>query len=149
MSVAELVDHIRIDFHLVELELMKSLATSMDRLRGSSHPAWTSLCDAFQVVADELTAHMEKEEKVLFPWIRAGRGDLAHAPIRVMVLEHAETLGRLDALRERVRALGSASEADRLPAEVASALASLDRHVREHVHLENDVLFPRALRGES
>jgi len=146
MTIAELVDHIRSDFHLVELALMRDLAGSMQRLRHPPRPSLTAVCDAFQVLAEELTAHMEKEEKVLFPWIRAGRGDLAHAPIRVMLLEHRETLERLDALRDRTRALGS--QGDTLPAEVASALDSLDRHVREHMHLENDFLFPRALRGE-
>lgn len=148
MTVAELVDHIRTDFHLVELELMNALAASMDRLRRPPRPSLTPVREAFDVLAEELKTHMEKEEKVLFPWIRAGRGDLAHAPIRVMLLEHRETVALLDTLHERTRDLAAAGTAGDLPADVASALELLDRHVREHMHLENDVLFPRALRGE-
>lgn len=148
MTVAELVDHIQHDFHQVERALMERIASSMAELPDPPRVQLAPLRDAFAALADELRSHMEKEEKVLFPWIRAGRGDLAHAPVRVMALEHRETEALLDALRDRLRTIESGGHPTRLPAPVASALASLDRHVREHMHLEDDVLFPRALRGE-
>lgn len=148
MTVAELVDHIQSGFHQVERVLMERIAESMVGLREPPRAATASVCDAFEALAEGLRSHMDKEEKVLFPWIRAGRGDLAHAPVRVMALEHRETVALLDTLRERVRTLDSAGHTRHLPNELASALESLDHHVREHMHLEDDVLFPRALRGE-
>lgn len=134
----ELVDHIVGAFHTVELREMAELA---DLLGASGTPA--DLADAVAHLRGDLTEHMAKEETVLFPWLRSGRGDLARTPIQVMVMEHDATLRLLN----RVRALRLAAVAT-LPHGVVDRLAQLDRHVREHMHLENNVLFPRALRGD-
>lgn len=140
--LAELVDHIVGAFHAVEQR-------QMNRLQGLLQAAVAGrpgLADLAAVLADlriELTEHMAKEETVLFPWIRSGRGDLARTPIQVMLMEHESALRLLN----RARAL-SVAMAPAPPAEIADELAALDRHVREHMHLENNVLFPRALRGE-
>jgi iron-sulfur cluster repair protein YtfE (RIC family) len=54
----------------------------------------------FDAIAVELEERLVKDERVLFPWIRAGRGATALAPIRAMGREHEETLARLARLRE-------------------------------------------------
>jgi regulator of cell morphogenesis and NO signaling len=109
----------------------------------AQRPGLADLADVLAELHLELTEHMGKEETVLFPWIRSGRGELARTPIQVMMMEHESALQLLN----RLRALRVAA-ATTLPAEIADHLSALDLHVREHMHLENNVLFPRALRGE-
>jgi iron-sulfur cluster repair protein YtfE (RIC family) len=60
-----------------------------------------------------------------------------------MMMEHDATLRLLNHVRA-LRQDAAASAAT----EVVDRLCELDRHVREHMHLENNILFPRALRGD-
>ncbi len=90
-------------------------------------------------------AHLEKEEKILFPMIRAGRGASASAPIRVMEMEHedhGEALARLRVLTaNRTAPAGSCATWRAL----YLRLEELESELMDHIHLENNVLFPRAL----
>lgn len=145
--LANLVDHIVGAFHTVEQREMNQLHDLLTDL-GARRPGAAEQHDLAGAVADlrsELMEHMAKEEAVLFPWLRSGRGALARTPIQVMMMEHEATLRLLN----RVRALRQAFAAAAAPAaEIVDRLSELDRHVREHMHLENNILFPRALRGE-
>jgi regulator of cell morphogenesis and NO signaling len=145
--VAELVDHIVSVFHAVEqrelADLQEALRAAAGRQPGSA--ALDDLADAIARLRVDLCEHMAKEETVLFPWLRSGRGDLARTPIQVMMMEHDATLRLLNhvrALRQTWVATAPAA------AEIVERLTALDRNIREHMHLENNVLFPRALRGE-
>lgn len=124
-----------------------------------------AICDTLAPVADhfypmqeELELHMHKEEMMLFPAIeqmaRPGGvamfpfGSLSN-PIRVMMAEHDSAF---DALAEIRRATGNYSlsaDAGAIQRELYDGLEALERDLREHVHLENDILFPRALGLES
>lgn len=147
--LGELVDHILVAFHDVErLEM-----DAVHDLLGATAPtpphlaARNELAEAFSRLRTELTEHMAKEEAVLFPWLRSGRGDLARTPIQVMMMEHESTLRLLNEVRGRLRVL--TATAPLRAADLAGRLAEFDHHVREHMHLENNVLFTRALRGEA
>jgi regulator of cell morphogenesis and NO signaling len=143
--LAELVDHLVGAFHTVEQRQMSRIEELL-QAAAAKRPGIAELADVFAHLRSELTEHMAKEETVLFPWIRSGRGDLARTPIQVMMMEHESALQLLN----RVRALrqAPAATAPPLAAEIVERLGDLDRHVREHMHLENNVLFPRALRSE-
>ena len=143
--LAELVDHIVGAFHSVEQREMTQLEELLLAAaeRRPAVAAQADLAAAFARLRTDLTEHMAKEEAVLFPWLRSGRGDLARTPIQVMILEHEATLRLLNHVRALRQACAAAA-----PVEVIDRVAALDRHVREHMHLENNVLFPRALRGE-
>lgn len=134
----ELVDHLVDAVHAAERPQMAEL----ERLL-SAKGIPDDLVAAFARLRVELSEHMDKEETVLFPWLRSGRGDLARTPIQVMLLEHDATLRLLNHVRALRLAAGAA-----LPPGVAERLSGFDRHLREHMHLENNLLFPRALRGE-
>ena len=145
--LADLVDHIVGAFHTVEQREMNHLHDLLTEVgvRRPNVVEQNDLADAFARLRTELTEHMAKEETVLFPWLRSGRGDLARTPIQVMMMEHDATLQLLN----RVRALRQAfAAAPASVTEIVDRLCALDRHVREHMHLENNILFPRALRGE-
>ncbi len=152
MTVSALVDHLLSHFHRIELAEMRRLEALLRSAPRGLNSRLAEVGAAFAAFKSDLEAHMEKEETVLFPWIRAGRGDLAHTPIRVMVMEHRETLALLDRLRALTDALDAGDESnehDGLVGEVKLGLLRLDCHTREHMHLENEILFPRALRGGS
>ena len=146
--LANLVDHIVGAFHTVEQREMNHLhdllADAAARRPGVVEQA--DLAAAFAELRTELTEHMAKEETVLFPWLRSGRGDLARTPIQVMMMEHESTLRLLNRVRALRQAFATVTPAP--AAQIVDRLSELDRHVREHMHLENNVLFPRALRGE-
>jgi len=93
----------------------------------------------------ELLFHMMKEENVLFPLIDAGRGSTALLPINAMVMEHnvhGENLEKLHQLTGDFRA-----PPDACPTWTAlyAGLEKLEEELMEHIHLENNILFPRAL----
>jgi regulator of cell morphogenesis and NO signaling len=96
---------------------------------------------------DELESHMQKEEHVLFPLILAGRGALAAAPIRVMEREHEDHGRNLERLRELAHDFAPPLDACGTWRALYLGLEELEREIMEHIHLENHVLFPRALRA--
>lgn len=147
--IGELLDHIVSEYHVPlhrELIGLISLAskvlaahggTDFDRLDG--------LRDTLVEFAGELGAHMRKEEEVLFPWIRQGNGRTAGNPIRVMNREHEEAAGMLAKLRDLTDDFEPPDYACPTTRALWEALSRLDSDLREHIHIENNVLFPRAL----
>jgi regulator of cell morphogenesis and NO signaling len=116
----------------------------------------------FATLNDELTGHMMKEEMMLFPHIvaaeanrRSGAAPPASCfasirfPIRQMEAEHG-VAG--DALRKMRAATGGyVLPPDSCPTLRAlyEELQHLEDDLHEHIHLENNILFPRAIRAES
>jgi regulator of cell morphogenesis and NO signaling len=163
-GLAKLIDHI-LDTHHVftrnELENLEPLMDKVVRVHGEGHPELILLKDAFEELADDLRPHMLKEEQVLFPFIEdlircsvAGtvpalpHFGTVNNPIRMMMIEH-DNAG--DILR-KMRKLAN----DYQPPEGACPsytglfyrLEELERDLHEHIHLENNVLFPRAVELE-
>jgi regulator of cell morphogenesis and NO signaling len=95
----------------------------------------------------ELEAHMMKEERILFPLIRQGRGSSAVAPVSVMEHEHDSAAGALRRLRDLTDGYEAPPEACNTWRALWHGLADLERAMHEHIHLENNVLFPGALSG--
>lgn len=138
-----------------ELPLLSALAGKVDGVHAARHPELRETRALVDELRADLEPHLDKEERVLFPAIRAvveeGRqvfpfGPLAN-PIRMMTVEH-DRVGEL--LEELRRATGDYS----VPADACASYRSLygrlealehDTHV--HVHKENHVLFPAALRA--
>lgn len=150
-----LIDHIVSTYHDVlreELPRLETLAARVLRVHGGREPGRLGRIEA--IVAElsaDLNEHMRKEELVLFRMIRAieaksvtgGRG--ISAPIRVMEWEH----DRAGELLAELRSITGGFEAPRWACETLRALyhglAELEASMHMHVHLENNVLFPRAL----
>ncbi len=106
-------------------------------------------CEILQTVlpdlATELNAHLAKEENVLFPWILQGNGRTAGNPIRVMQLEHDSAAAALRSVKEATNGHTLPGDASSEATALYESLRKLDRDLREHIHLENNILFPRAL----
>jgi regulator of cell morphogenesis and NO signaling len=145
----DLIEHILAVYHRPldeELPRIEAMARKVHSVHGDKDPEGLGemLATVLALKAD-LEPHMEKEEQILFPMILSGQGAMAGGPVHVMEAEHEEVGGLL----RRLRALTN----DYTPPEGACntwtalwhALADLERSLHQHIHLENNILFPGAL----
>lgn len=140
--------------------IARHLATAVDA-DGARHPELARVADCFQDVVAQLSHHMVKEEQVLFPYVR----DLAKAvdngertrspfgtvanPIRMMEREHQEVADAMALIRELTRGYAAPAHGSVAHTAAMAELDEFERDLHEHVHLENDVLFPAAMRLEA
>ena len=145
----ELIDHILSAYHeplSEELPRLEALARKVVGVHGGRDPKmFEDLLDTFLALKAELEQHMMKEEQILFPLIRSGRGQLAAGPIEVMEAEHSSAGAALLHLRALTGAYHPPAEACTSWKALWHGLAALESSLHQHIHLENNILFPRAL----
>lgn len=145
----DLIQHILTTYHVPlkeELPRLEAMARKVVDVHGQVQPeTLPQLLEVYLALAQELEEHMEKEEQVLFPMIQDGRGSSAGDPVASLEHEH-ESAGRALA---RLRIL---TDGYRVPEEACNTwralwhgLAALEESLHQHIHLENNILFPRAL----
>jgi regulator of cell morphogenesis and NO signaling len=161
MGLAELADHIERTHHdylRSELPRLAEMAVRVARKHGHRDPRLSGVRDTFLGLAEEMFSHMHKEEKVLFPLIRQLEGGAEAAsfhcgslanPIQQMEHEHDSAGGALGRLRELTDAYTPDDNACNTHRALLAGLAELETDMHQHVHKENNVLFPRALRLEA
>jgi regulator of cell morphogenesis and NO signaling len=147
-SQADLIAHLLSRHHAplrAELVRLQGLAVKVLRVHGAKDPArLAAVAETFAELKEELEPHLEKEERVLFPWLLSGRPVLPEGPLARMTAEHAQTgqlLARLRALTCDYAVPEGACSSWRA---LWGGLEVLDRDLHEHIHLENNVLFRRA-----
>lgn len=151
--LADLIDHILETYHrplVDELPRIEAMARKVHAVHGPKDP--DRLLAVAQTVSElraELEPHMQKEEMILFPMIRSGRGPMAGGPVHVMTMEHEQAGALLATLRELTDGYTVPEGACTTWTALWHALADLERSLHEHIHLENNILFPRALAGRS
>ena len=133
-----------------ELPRLHAMAERVAQVHGGHTPALVEMFYIFLAIEEELTLHITKEEKVLFPAIVAMtqgetlRGNL-DAPIECMIHEHGEVGAALARLRELSHGFTPPPDACNTYRALFAGLRDLEQDVHRHVHLENAVLFPAAL----
>ncbi len=163
-SVTELTRHIVDDHHSYirrETPRLISICARVVARHGAAHPEVKSIQELFQALTDELSLHMMKEENVLFPYLAQMEAALSEGravppamfgsvemPISRMLADHDDA----GALTARIRSLsgGLVAPADACPTYRAlyRGLEDFERDLHQHVHLENNILFLRALELE-
>jgi regulator of cell morphogenesis and NO signaling len=157
----ELLDHIvsrHHDYLRRELPRLSDLASRVREAHAAKHPELERVEEQLGSLRFELESHLQKEEQVLFPLIRAmEEGDdasPAHCgsvanPIAVMESEHDEAGEALRNLRSWTG--GYTPPADACPTYHAflAGLAALESDLHVHIHKENNILHPRAMALES
>jgi regulator of cell morphogenesis and NO signaling len=161
--IPRLIDFILSTHHAYVRSAMPDIARHLAKLtevHGARHPELSRVVAYFDQIVGDLSQHMMKEEQVLFPYVRelaereesCGRtqspfGTVAN-PIRMMEREHQEVGDAMRIIRELTR--GYAAPEDGCTTYVISMaeLHEFERDLHRHVHLENNVLFPAALRIE-
>ncbi|HOA72060.1 MAG TPA: iron-sulfur cluster repair di-iron protein [Phycisphaerae bacterium] len=159
-SLTELADHIVQTHHAylkTELPRLEAIVDKVTNVHGERHPEMHQVRSVFQGLKDELESHLAKEEQVLFPMIRelerAGSRPSFHCgsianPISVMEYEHDGAGNALASLRQLTRDYSTPADACNTWRAMADGLRQLEEDLHLHIHKENNILFPRALKLE-
>ncbi|HTZ48654.1 MAG TPA: hemerythrin domain-containing protein [Verrucomicrobiae bacterium] len=165
VSLAQLCEHILEAHHSYVRRAIQQLNPQIEelaRVGGRSHAELPVLRNVFQRLAEELGSHLMKEERILFPYIEqlehaASSGKQATAPmfgtvrnpIRMMVSEHDGAEGLLLEMRNITRDYRVPVNAGAKWESIYRALREFEADLSQHIHLENDILFPRAIELEA
>ncbi|MCA9322944.1 MAG: iron-sulfur cluster repair protein YtfE [Planctomycetes bacterium] len=147
-DVNELIQHILDRYHepaRPEIARLAQMAVKVEAVHAERPDVPRGLAAQLTRMVQEIDEHFCKEEQVLFPMVLRGHGAMAGAPIHVMGQEHDDHGENL----RRVRALAN----DLVPPADACAtwralylgLEQFELELMEHIHLENNVLFPKIL----
>jgi regulator of cell morphogenesis and NO signaling len=160
-----LADYIEKKHHRYVENTTQSLIEYLNKIckvHGSNHPELFVINEEFNASAKELAAHMKREELILFPFIRKmvtvknNQQQLPHPgfgtvknPIQMMMEQH-------DIEGERFRKIAGLCNNYTPPADACntysvtlSLLKEFENDLHLHIHLENNILFPKALLLES
>lgn len=164
-TLTDLIGHILDQHHVYtndEMARLEPLTEKVIAAHGVNHPELLVIRDLLQLLFADLRQHMFKEEQVLFPYVleldkaaTLGRQlpsscfGTVNNPIRMMTTEH-DNAGEI--LREVRRVTSNYS----VPADgcisyrtLYEALEEFERDLHQHIHLENNLLFPKAIQLEA
>ena len=160
-GVGELIDHIVVTHHEYlrrELPRLHELMGKVVNAHAERHPEVHDVALALEAIEEDLLPHLLKEEHALFPMAKelvAADGPVTFGvcsvlhPIRVMHTEHDEVGELLATLHHRTNCFTPPDDACPTWQALYAGLAELEHDVHTHVHLENNVLFPKILELEA
>ena len=143
---ASLCDHIVERYHDVDRHDLPEFVRLARRVESvhRDHPlAARGLADALEAISEKLLDHMTKEEKILFPAIRGGFAGSLFGPIAVMRHEHGHYGEEMRAIEALAHGFEPPEDACNSWRALYSGLDTFAAEFAEHIHLENNVLFPR------
>ena len=159
-----LINYIVQNHHAYVTKMTPILYTHTQKIaamHGSNHPEVIQIAKHFETVAVEMQQHMKKEEEVLFPFINAlftakktNRFDLipqfgsVQNPIRMMELEHQHAGDEMFAIRSLSNYYSLPEDACTTYRVTYQELQDFEVDLHRHVHLENNILFPNAVKME-
>ena len=144
-SPSALIDHILQryhDVHRAQLPELIRMARRVEAVHRDNPDVPAGLADHLEAMEQELLSHMAKEEQVLFPMLKRGANPLVGQPIGMMRAEHVdhgEALDKLNALTNDATPPQGACNTWRA---LYAGIAQLGDDLINHIHLENNVLFP-------
>jgi len=160
-TLTALIQHIVRTHHAYvrsELPQLQSMAERVAAKHGPTHPETISVQRTLAQLADELNLHLNKEERILFPYIedleQSHNQDAAppsacfasvEGPIQVMINEHEAAATLLGEMRAATHGFVPWPEACPTTVGLYYGLDAFERDLHRHVHLENNLLFPRAI----
>lgn len=162
--LADLIAHIKGSHHQYtreEIARLRPLLEKVCGVHGKNHPELLQIREVFEGLAQELTSHLMKEEMVLFPYvvrmeeaviqkepvIPAPFGTVQN-PVSMMEHEHDSAGNALRAMREASKGYSAPAEACVSYKTLYQALSEFESDLHQHIHLENNILFPRAIAME-
>jgi len=149
--LAEIIDHILVRYHDRHREQLPELilqATKVERVHADKPNVPNGLAKYLTMLHQELSSHMMKEEQILFPMIKRGMGTQANGPISVMESEHDDAGELLEVIKHTTNNVTPPPEACTTWKAMYNGINELIDDLMNHISLENNVLFPRALAGE-
>ncbi|MEQ5401365.1 iron-sulfur cluster repair protein YtfE [Providencia rettgeri] len=147
----EIIDFIIVRYHDRHREQLPELilqAQKVEHVHVNKPSVPKGLSKYLEALLEELTSHMMKEERVLFPMIKNGMGRNAAGPISVMEQEHDDAGDILEAIKGITNNVTPPPEACTTWRVLYNGINELIDDLMNHINLENNLLFPRALAGE-
>ena len=141
-----LIDHILTRYHDVHRVRLPELIRMAHRVEAvhRAHPELPAgLGDLLEKIQQELLSHMQKEEAILFPLLKSGANPFVGQPIGMMRAEHVDhgaALNRLNALTHDAAPPAGACNTWRA---LYAGIAQFGDDLVQHIHLENNLLFPQ------
>lgn len=161
LSLAELADHIVSTHHEYVKKESPQIAAYLHQVaskHNNRHPEVNKIVELFTVVKEEMEQHMRKEELILFPRIKELetyaalpgkpiRLTLAYlqSPIYMMETEHEQAGSIMNAIRMITNNYTPPPDVCTTYKLSFASLHEFEKNLHQHVHLENNLLFPRAI----
>lgn len=157
MNASELISYILIHHHFYTKQHMPLILGHLEKVafkHGERYPYMSKVATLFSNLHEEMLQHMEKEERILFPAIKElekQTGDETKSflkfiaqPIAVMETEHEEAGNILAQIRELTNNFTPPEDACTTFRISLMELHEFENNLHQHVHLENNILFPSA-----
>ena len=164
MELDGLIDHIINTHHKYVTEalpLLDEFSAKVARVHGDANPEVIEIANHYREVANELRMHMHKEEGILFPYIvqlaKANRNNdpiapspfgTVRNPINMMESEHDSAGGSMAAIKELSTDYTPPEHACNTYRVLYAKLKEFEGDLHQHIHLENNILFPKAIKLE-
>lgn len=166
VSISELAEHIVNRHHAYlreQFPRLKNLADKVCHAHKKNHgPILSDLNKIFENLRTDIEMHLLKEEQILFPMIKeieafaAGKGPkptvhcgTVENPIRQMKLEHDAAGNLLAQMRNITQNYELPDDACESFKALYEGLQELEEDLHEHIHLENNILFPKSIKLEN
>lgn len=163
-SLASLMDHIVEKHHAycrVEVSRIEPLLDKVVQVHAAAHPELRRIKTLFSELRQELLMHLTKEEQTLFPYISRMEESVTHGipfprpafgtvqnPVRMMVMEHDHAGAALQEMRNLSGNYQLPPDACNSYRALYDGLKLFESDMHQHVHLENNILFPRTIAME-
>lgn len=163
--LVDLIAHISETHHAFvreECPRIERLAGKVVSVHGTNHPELLQVKETFSALAGELMLHLTKEEQILFPYIALmEQADTAGEPapsamfgtvmnpVRMMMQEHDGAGDALKKLRSITSDYETPYDACISYVTLYDALRAFEADLHQHIHLENNILFPRSVALET
>jgi regulator of cell morphogenesis and NO signaling len=161
MTMTQLADHIEQTHHVYlkrELPRLVEISRKVASVHAGKSPTLKELAQVVDAMASEMTNHLAKEEEILFPALRELEtvGHISHAcfgtvanPIRMMEHEH-DTVGEMLArIRQLTADYNTPEWGCNTYRAMTDGLRQFEADTHQHVHKENNILFPMAIEAEA
>lgn len=163
--LAKLIDHIiPTHHHYIEEKspIILQFLAKLCKVHGENHPELFEIHEHFKFTVGDLAAHLKKEELILFPqikklenannagtpWTPPGFGTVKN-PIAMMMQEHEAEGDRFVKIRDLSNNYIPPADGCNTYKITYAMLDEFEKDLHRHIHLENNILFPRAIELES
>jgi len=148
VPLSALVEHIVSVYHArlrEQLPALVAMARRVEARHADKASCPRGLAAHLEGMHEAVLEHLQKEEQILFPLIVAGMAGRAGGPVRAMEVEHEHHGESLQEVRRLTGDLIPPVEACTTWRALYLGLQQLEQELMEHIHLENNILFRRAL----
>ncbi len=143
-----------------QIQVLKPYLEKIGQVHGQRHPELLEIKQIFDDISGEISAHMKKEELILFPFIKKivkaeengekleATGKSVENPVNMMTHEHDDQGDAFKKISELSDDYTPPSDACNTYKVTFGLLQEFEDDLHKHIHLENNILFPKAVQKE-